>query len=132
MGGIYLVRDPRDVLLSFSNHLNLSQEDVFKKMVQWITLELDENDPDLKEGYKRSCWDLGQIIIYLGNLIKVESCFFKKYEDLVKNPYESFNKVLTYLKKNFLSFELNNDKIRKINRDNLFRKSKKIEDNEGF
>ena len=38
--------------------------------------ELDENDQifDLKEGYKRSfCWVLGQIIIYLGNLIKVEN-----------------------------------------------------------
>ena len=56
---------------------------------------------------------------------------FLKYEDLVKNPYESFNKVLTYLK-NFISFELNNDKIRKSIEITSFENLKKIEDNEGF
>ena len=54
IGGIYLVRDPRDVLLSFSNHLKLSHENVFEKMVSMDHFELDENDPNLKGGYKRS------------------------------------------------------------------------------
>ena len=32
LGFIYLVRDPRDVILSYSNHLNKSIENTFNKL----------------------------------------------------------------------------------------------------
>ena len=37
-GGIYLIRDPRDVLISYSSHLGKSYEDTFKIMLvaYWI------------------------------------------------------------------------------------------------
>ena len=73
---------------------------------------LDENDPDLKKGYKRSLLGSWSNHYLSWKSYKGRELLFLKYEDLVKNPYENFHKVLTYLK-NFISFELNNDKIRK-------------------
>ena len=54
IGGIYIVRDPRDVLLSLSHHLGLSHKDTLEKMLSMEHFELDESDKNIKGGYKRS------------------------------------------------------------------------------
>ena len=128
---ISLVRDPRDVLLSFSNHLKLSHEDVFGKMISMDHFELDENDPDLKEGYKRSLLGSWSNHYLSWKSYKGRELLFLKYEDLVKNPYENFHKVLTYLK-NFVPLELDSEKIRSSIKITSFENLKKNEEDEGF
>ena len=131
IGGIYLVRDPRDVLLSFSNHLKLSHENVFEKMVSMDHFELDENDPNLKGGYKRSLIGSWSNHYLSWKSYKGRELLFLKYEDLVKNPYENFHKVLTYLK-NFVPLELDSEKIRSSIKITSFENLKKNEEDEGF
>ena len=54
-----------------------------------------------------------------------------KYEDLVKNPYRNFHKVLTYLK-NFVPLELDDEKIKSSIEITSFENLKKNEEDEGF
>ena len=131
IGGIYLVRDPRDVLLSFSNHLKLSYEEVFEKMVSMDNFEFDETDPDLKGGYIRSLLGSWSNHYLSWKSFKGRDLLFLKYEDLVKNPYKNFYKVLTYLK-NFVPLELDSEKIRSSIEITSFKNLKKNEEDEGF
>ena len=131
IGGIYLVRDPRDVLLSFSHHLKLGHDDIFTKMTSMDHFELDENDPNLKKGYKRSLLGSWSNHYLSWRSYKGRELLFLKYEDLIKNPYESFYKVLAYLK-NFIPFEINKEKIKISIETTSFRNLKKNEENDGF
>ena len=87
IGFIYLIRDPRDVILSHSNHLNQSIEKTYKSMINKSAREkIDDkgNDETIlgswSENYKswRDYNSVKKIII--------------KYEDLIQNPYETFLK----------------------------------------
>tara|TARA_Y100001960_G_C14508855_1_gene745421 strand:- start:97 stop:909 length:813 start_codon:yes stop_codon:yes gene_type:complete len=94
IGFIYLVRDPRDIILSYSHHLGKSVEYTFKIMIDKSAREkLDDkgNDQTIlgswSENYKswRNYNSVNKIII--------------KYEDLILNPYETFFKIVSYLNK---------------------------------
>ena len=88
-------------------------------MVSMDHFELDENDPDLKGGYykdhKIGSWSNHYLSwkSYKGREQLTKISVFLKYEDLVKNPYKNFHKVLTYLK-NFVPLELDKSKKLKV------------------
>ena len=83
LGAIYIVRDPRNVVTSFSNHFNLNLNESAKKMV---------SDSVLGESTDK------KIITYIlswknhyesWKLFKKEKKYLLiKYEDLVKKPKE--------------------------------------------
>ncbi len=131
IGGIYMVRDPRDVLLSFSHHLKLKVEEVLEKMSTMNHFELDENDPDLIEGYRRSLIGSWSKHYLSWKSYQARKILFLKYEDLVENPYENFLLVLKYLK-NFKNFEINEGKIKKSIIETSFDNLKNDEVNNGF
>ena len=92
IGFIYLVRDPRDVILSYSHHLEKSIEFTLKIMIDKSAREKMDNkgnDESIlgswSENYKswRDYNSVKKIII--------------KYEDLIQNPYETFFKIINYL-----------------------------------
>jgi len=93
IGVIYLVRDPRDIILSYSNHLDKSIEYTFNIMKNnsyetFPHYEKNVNEVLMgswSENYKswRDYNSVNKIII--------------KYEDLLLNPYENFYKIINYL-----------------------------------
>ena len=92
IGFIYLVRDPRDVILSYSNHLEKSIEFTLNIMINKSAREKMDNKGNdetilgsWSENYKswRDYNSVKKIII--------------KYEDLIQNPYETFFKIINYL-----------------------------------
>ena len=94
IGFIYLVRDPRDVILSYSHHLGKSVEYTFKCMIDKSAREIidDKGNDEIilgswSENYKswRDYKSVNKIIV--------------KYENLILNPYETFSKIIDYLNK---------------------------------
>ena len=94
LGAIYIVRDPRDVLVSYSNFLNKSVDEILKKMISNDSYE----GAELKNKvYKKSL--LGSWSNHYNswkNFSGVKTIFIK-YEEMIKNPNSTFLKVLAYL-----------------------------------
>ncbi|MDA9598432.1 sulfotransferase domain-containing protein [Candidatus Pelagibacter sp.] len=128
LGVIYVVRDPRNIVTSFSNHFNLSLNDSAGRMISDTVLG-ESTDKKIityilswKKHYES--WKLFE---------KEQKYLLVKYEDLIKNPKEILIKMLTFIFK--MSNNNSNIDLRKV--DNVisstaFEKLKKMEKNYGF
>ena len=101
LGVIYIVRDPRTVLVSLKNHFMLNDFDEAKKFIlnekNWVGFNFDENNKNLlsKVPTLISSWRVN----YLSWKNKVQNYLFIKYEDLLANPNEQFYRITEYLEK---------------------------------
>ena len=126
IGFIYLVRDPRDVILSYSHHLEKSIEFTLKIMIDKSAREKMDNkgnDESIlgswSENYKswRDYNSVKKIII--------------KYEDLVLNPYKNFFKIINYLNK-INGLHIDEEMIKKSIENVSFEKLQNLERKFGF
>ena len=129
-GVIYIVRDPRNIVKSISNHYTLSIKDSLDFMLSpkiiGNTKSFEENREGIltllgkwNEHYKS--WTK-----YKNNLLLI------KYENLVLNPMLELNRIVDYLKK-FINFEIGEkkkintinstsfDNLKKMENENLFK-----------
>ena len=135
-GIIYIVRDPRDVVISYSHHFNTSLDKSINKLSN-IKSALDWEDNHKKFFNKRkplsilSSWDLN-CESWMENSF---SCPFLmiKYEDMISNKLEIIKKIIDFFVKNF-NFQFNNLdlKIKNIIKTTSFEFLKNEEDNAGF
>ena len=128
LGAIYLVRDPRDIVVSYSNHLGLSYDEVIKTMLnshasgvkrfnnKEIDIEIMGNWADNYNSWKN----------YKGRHFLIV-----KYEDLIKKKREQFLKILNYLNE-LQNFEIDFTQLDKSIEENSFEKLKKKEELHGF
>ena len=129
LGVIYIVRDPRNIISSLSNHY---QHD-FKISTDFILNEksfLSNKDPNYKSDEN--------IITLLGswknhyNSWKITSnLLLIRYEDLILDVKSQVNRLSNFLKK-FAYFYTNEIKINNIIETTSFELLKKKEENEGF
>jgi len=126
IGFIYLVRDPRDVILSYSRHLNQSIDNTFNAMINKFAHEkLDDkgNDETIlgswSENYKswRNYNGVKKLII--------------KYEDLVDKPYKTFFKIINYLN-GINSLPIDEEMIKKSIENTGFKNLQNLERKFGF
>jgi hypothetical protein len=121
VGVIYIVRDPRNVVLSYSHHLNVSIE----KTAKLMTIGKG-NDLDLMGNWSENyqSWK---------NFKKYNKYLLIKYEDLVSNPNEIFLKILKFIYKlRNLNFSLDNNKFDKMLETTKFDNLKILEKKQGF
>ena len=128
LGVIYLVRDPRDVLVSYSRHLELSIDKTLELVLEddhkgW----LNENKKDVI-GEIRGSW--AQNYNSWKNYYLTEKIIIK-YEDLIKDPFNNFSNIVKYLNKLF-GLEMNDEKIKKSIEITDFNKLKNLEMKTGF
>ena len=126
LGFIYLVRDPRDIILSYSSHLGISLEETFELMKYDLSYEVTtrENLKEVLLGSWSSNYNSWKSFKSVKGLIV-------KYEDLVTKTEDSFVKIIKYLEKiSNLKFDL--DKLKKCIINTNFDTLKKLETEKGF
>ena len=127
---IYIVRDPRNVVTSLSNHYQLSLEESLNFLLDEKRFLFNLNNPNDKSEEN--------IITLLGswknhyNSWKISSnSIIIRYEDLLSNPELQINKLSSFIKK-FSNFEVNSEKINNIIKTTSFEELKKKEEIDGF
>ena len=130
IGGIYIVRDPRDVVLSYANHFGVNN-DVSTDML--IDEENGEQyfDEKLKEKYFRSLMGSWSMNYLSWRHYKGRKIHLMRYEDLVKNPKKNFIKMLEYIN-SIISINIDQNRISKAVEETAFHKLQKLENREGF
>ena len=129
LGVIYIVRDPRNIVASISNHYMLNMEEsvnfmLDKKKTIFSTIKSDTTEENIinllcswKDHY--NSWKIAS------NLILI------KYEDLLNDTKSQIDRLSLFLKK-FGKFESSDKKINNIIKTTSFEILKKKEENEGF
>ena len=126
---IYIVRDPRSLLDSVSNHFSKSIEES-KKFLLTPRILSPGKEIELKGG---------NLITYLGSWKEHykfwtkdnENLLIIKYEDLVKNIHQEIDRIVVFLKK-FTDFEISDVKKKNIIKSTSFKALKKIEESGKF
>ena len=93
LAAIYVVRDPRDVLISFSSHFNLNPNktlEIMKSDEFWETESKYNNFRSSLFGSWKSNYKS-----WVAN--KVLDTIVIRYEDLMSKPFESFSKIIKFL-----------------------------------
>ena len=129
LGAIYVVRDPRNVILSLSNHFDLSIEKSLEMICnkkQIITNPTKENRyigftvlSDWQNHYRtwKNC-----------KLVEVK---IVKYEDLILSPKNTFISILNYINK-FMQVDIDEDRIKNVLMSTKFSKLQQSENKYGF
>ena len=126
---IYIVRDPRNLIDSISNHFSKSIQESKEFLLSPRIISLGK-DIELRGG---------NVITYVGSW-KEHYKFWNrskynllllKYEDLLKNPLKELEKIINFLKK-FIDFEISDQKKENIIKTTSFEALKKIEEKGDF
>ncbi len=130
IGAIYIVRDPRNVITSISNHYQISIEDAFQFMK-------DEKRGIINKNYGRYLgfqavwsWSINQKTWVENKLFPV---LVIKYEDLLKETYNTFRKVIEFINKiSNSSKTFNKSKGKNSIKNTSFEKLQRMENDHGF
>ena len=125
-GCIYVVRDPRDIIISYSKFLGLSVEEV----VNIITLRENKiYGPNKKIGVFLTRWDY-----HVASWIRINKPkLILKYEDMLLSPRQSIKQIAKYLTEDLnIKLKIDEDKINNIILSTSFNKLKQDEKELGF
>ena len=125
LGIIYLVRDPRGVVPSYAHHLNINNEEAFKKItsIKQITF-----NPAHNICVPLSSWD-----VHIKSWEKTNiPIIFVRFEDLVSDTVNTIYKCIEFLKSLNIQFTYDSKKINNIYESTKFKKLKKLEEYSNF
>ena len=128
MCAIYIVRDPRNVILSLKNHYNLKIKECLSFLMNNKNFICIQNK-DLSKGYT-------PILDWSSNYLSWKkqsnvNTIFIKFEDLIFNQENTFIYILNKLKK-FINLEIDQKKIDNIVKTTKFKYLRQLEEKEGF
>ena len=135
-GYIYIIRDPRDVAISWAKHANLSYDDSISFMINFNScIEWTQTNSELPENIKPktflSSWD-EHVLSWTKNNLDVPKLVLK-YEDLVYKKEDVIMIIVKFFEKNFkIKFNSNDEKIKNIVDSTSFEKLKSQESKYGF
>ena len=109
---IYIVRDPRNLVNSISNHYDKSINEAKEFLITPKTLGASKNNHNLKNGH---------VVTLIGNWAENynfwkqtnENFLLVKYEDLLNNINLELEKIVLFLKK-YINFDVNDNKLQNI------------------
>ena len=126
LGLIYIVRDPRDIVISYSHHTGTS--------IDYNINKLFDNKVTLLNSKRRikvilSRWDTH---IKSWSLLNVKK-YIIKYEDLINNTEKHFLELIDFIRKDLkIQFKLNSKKFNNIITNTSFKKLQENENIMGF
>jgi len=132
LGFIYIIRDPRDVAISYAHHSTNSLDETIAHMTNnTASIDYDQNKPEhkIKPNALLSRWDVhvkSWALFHVPNLTL-------RYEDLIKKKKEIIFKIINFFEKNY-NFKFHNidHKIENIIKSTEFETLKKNEEKYGF
>ena len=122
-GFVYLIRDPRSVAISYAYHSNQSYENSVNEILNEKSVAYDEDNIITY----RSSWKVN----YFSWIKSPYPRVVLKYEDLKKDEFSNFKKVLEFINK-FKKIEIDDLKIKKTIEKCNFQKLKNEENKNGF
>lgn len=125
MGVIYLVRDPRSIIPSFSYHLNIDKQEIYKKIISpnQITFNPKNN----------ICVPLSNWNIHIKSWEKTNvPKIFIRFEDLVSDTVNTIKRCADFLNSINIRFDYNLEKIVNIYKSTQFEKLRELEEKSGF
>ena len=127
LGAIYIVRDPRNVITSIMHHFHKSSYKEAKEFIfeenKWIGMKKDKDKMLTIIG----SWKTNYL-----SWKKIEKNFLLiKYENLLSNPKNEFNKIVQYLQK-LMNIEIDKNKIEKAINSTSFENLSELETKNGF
>jgi len=125
---IYIVRDPRNILLSLKNHYNIENKKCLNFLMNDKNFICIQNK-ELSKGYT-------PILSWSTNYLSWKkqqnvNTILVKFEDLVFDQENTFINILNKLKK-FTNFEIDKKKIENIVKTTKFEYLRQLEEKEGF
>lgn len=121
---IYIVRDPRNLVQSISNHYTKSLEDSCEFLLVPKIIGNGKNYEDKQGGLYTLLGKWNEH--YRSWTTNKNNLLLIKYEDLIKNPKAQIEKTIDFLKK-YLTFETDEKKINNILETTSFDNLKKLE-----
>ena len=121
---IYIVRDPRNLVQSISNHYTKSLDDSCEFLLASKIIGNGKNYEDKQGGLYTLLGKWNEH--YRSWTTNKNNLLLIKYEDLIKNPKAQLERTIDFLKK-YLTFETDENKINKILETTSFNNLKKLE-----
>ena len=118
---IYIVRDPREVLVSYSNYKNKKIDEEFKTFLSDTLLQNSGMETIINWGAHYRSW----------KSFKSVPSIFIKYEDLVTNPIKHYMKLLNFLS-DFIDIKIDKKLFDKTIKFTMFDNLKMLENKNGF
>ena len=125
---IYIVRDPRNVILSLKNHYNLDIKECLSFLMNDKNFICMKNK-DLSKGYTLIL-DWASNYLSWKNQKNINTIFIK-FEDLVLEQEKTFIHILNELKK-FMNLDIDQKKIENVVKTTNFKYLRQLEEKEGF
>jgi len=127
---IYIIRDPRNLVNSISNHYSKSLEDSKKFLFDSKFITGFKKDGDLEEnGLKTLIGTWSEHYKFWKN--NNANFLLIKYEDLINNTNSELNKIITFIKK-FTPIQTNEIKNKNVIRTTSFNYLKNLEEKGSF
>jgi hypothetical protein len=129
LAAIYIVRDPRNIITSISNHYDLDIDESFKFLTNKKKIIFPVNNKNSTPDFNfLSDWSTHYNSWKSINFFPVK---IVRYEDLLINTHKEFISILNFLSK-FMNFKINEIKAKNSVISTSFENLKKIEKKDGF
>jgi hypothetical protein len=121
LGVIYIVRDPRNVVLSYARHVSVPTKEAVKIITKSFGTDI----------FLMGNW--AQNYLSWKSFKENNRYLLIKYEDLISNREETFLKILRFIfKLRNINFSLDQDKLKNVIETTSFENLKKLEKQNGF
>ena len=129
LGAIYVVRDPRNVILSLSNHFDYSIEKSLEMICNKKQIITNPTKENRYLGFTVvSDWQNHYRTWKIFKLVEVK---IVKYEDLILSPKNTFISILNFINK-FMQVDIDEDRIKNVLMSTEFSKLQQSENKYGF
>ena len=133
LGAIYIVRDPRNVLISYAHHNNISIKDTAEIMINSINYGGNLKTDNISDKTKVYMGSWSSNFHSWKSFKSPGKYLLVKYEDLVNDKEKTFYKILNFIYKlNKSNLSIDKNKIKNMIETTSFKNMQALEKKEGF